>query len=206
MKQNPVFLTTSISQQYDNQPLVSVLIPACNSARYIGKAIDSILAQNYPNIEIIVVDDGSTDETGSVIAAAKAAMPTKQGISGQAGNDEIVRYFYKEHSGISATRNFALEKANGEYIAWCDADDYWMAGKLAVQMQYFAENPDCQIVFTRYKNFIDNEELINTPKVTNELESEKTLKFLISTSLCRKRIFECLGSFREDLQCSEDTE
>ncbi|MDR1742525.1 MAG: glycosyltransferase, partial [Dysgonamonadaceae bacterium] len=118
---------------------ISVLIPTYNCANYIAEAIDSVLAQNYDNIEIIVVDDGSTDGTADVIENLLGF----QNLTGL----NTIKYFRQPHSGISAARNFALSKATGELIAWLDADDRWSAGKLAAQLNYLEENPDCKMSF-----------------------------------------------------------
>jgi glycosyltransferase involved in cell wall biosynthesis len=122
---------------------ISVLIPTYNCSQYIREAIDSVLTQNYDNLEIIVVDDGSTDNTKEVLKDYPANL----------------KYFYKGNGGIGSTRNACLEHASGELVAWVDSDDYWLPGKLQAQLTYLEEHPDCEIVFTKFENFFEREEL-----------------------------------------------
>ncbi|MGK7951999.1 MAG: glycosyltransferase [Xenococcaceae cyanobacterium] len=100
---------------------VSVIIPAYNGDRYISEAIDSVLAQTYTHYEIIVVDDGSTDNTSQVVKAY----------------GDRVRYIYRENQGVASARNLGIEKAEGEYIAFLDADDFFLPEKLAKQITCF---------------------------------------------------------------------
>lgn len=100
-------------------PLVSVIIPAYNAARYLGEALDSVRAQSYDNFEIIVVDDGSTDETGAV-----------------AQSRSEVRYRWQQNAGTGAARNEGVEMARGELLAFLDSDDVWSPDKLAKQVEF----------------------------------------------------------------------
>jgi glycosyltransferase involved in cell wall biosynthesis len=176
---------------------ISVLIPTYNCAQYIKEAIDSVLAQNYPNLEIIVVDDGSTDDTQNVverIVGALRATPLRNPI----------KYFYKENGGIAATRNFLLSKASGEYLAWIDADDYWLPGKLHAQMTYMEEHPDCEIVFTKFENFFEHEELKDNPRFQHEINYANRTRFHFTTALMKKEAFKKSGNFM--LTIGEDLE
>ena len=134
-------------------------MPTYNNGKYIKQAIDSIYIQNYENMEIIVVDDGSTDNTKEIVKSYKD-----------------IKYFYTEHGGISHARNIALENSEGEYIAFCDSDDYWLPGKISAQMQYFKENPDCEIVFTKYRNIFENDVL--KKKIKEQGMKKKWRKFI----------------------------
>ncbi|GHV56005.1 hypothetical protein FACS1894182_01660 [Bacteroidia bacterium] len=176
-------------------PLVSVLIPTCNYAQYIGQCIESILAQNYPNLEIIVVDDGSTDNTADVVGALRAT-PLRN----------IIRYFYKENGGIGSAQNECLKHARGKYIAWADADDYWLAGKLQAQLKYFAENPDCEIVFTLWEYNLENEKLKDNPLVQYEISLQQTNMVLFPSSLALKSVYDRCGAFNTEMQIGSDSE
>jgi len=180
------------------KPLISVLIPSYNGAEYISQAIYSIFAQNYSNLEIIVVDDGSTDNTQEIVERFVETARTTSLLN--------ICYFRKEHSGISATRNFALEKAQGKYIAWLDADDYWAKEKLQAQIEYFSQNSDCQIVFAGYKNFLHPAEITISPKIQHELELEKTYRNYLPSALIKKEIFEQIGNFDVKLTIHEDSD
>ncbi|MDR0811559.1 MAG: glycosyltransferase family 2 protein [Paludibacter sp.] len=183
----------------NDTPLISVLIPTYNCAKYISQAIESVLAQDYDNLEIIVADDGSTDDTADIV---QRIVETRL----IASLPNTIHYFHKPHSGISATRNFALAKARGELIAWCDADDYWLDGKLNAQLEYLAQNADCQIVYTRFRNVLENDELKNNERVQYELDAEKINKMLLTTSLLYRKVFDITGAFSEALAVNEDAE
>jgi glycosyltransferase involved in cell wall biosynthesis len=185
----------------EKRPLISVLIPTYNRAHYIREAIDSILAQEYDNLEIIVVDDGSTDDTPNVvqrIVGALRATPLR--------NRNPIKYFYQPNAGISAARNACLAHASGEYIAWCDSDDYWLAGKLQAQVEYMRKNPECEIVFTKYENFVIDEAMKEVAEVSHEFEYENQWITHFTTALVKKEVFEKVGNFREDLIKGEDTD
>jgi len=108
--------------------LVSVIIPAYNAARFIRRTLVSVLAQTHPDLDVIVVDDGSVDETVSIVEAI-------------ARDDPRVRLFRQKNSGVSAARNAALSVARGAYIAPLDADDLWHPAKLEKQLAVFANRP-----------------------------------------------------------------
>jgi glycosyltransferase involved in cell wall biosynthesis len=103
--------------------LVTAAVPTYNRARYVGEAIESVLAQTYPDVELVVVDDGSTDETAEVVARF----------------GERVRYLRQENQGRSAARNAAVLAARGELIAFCDSDDRWLPDKLERQVAAMAD-------------------------------------------------------------------
>jgi glycosyltransferase involved in cell wall biosynthesis len=113
----------------DHPSLVSAIIPVYNGERYLADAIESVLAQEYRPLELIVIDDGSSD--GSAAVARRFAQ---------------VRYHYQPNGGIGAARNRGLELAQGAFIAFLDADDVWTPQKLAVQLQAFADDPEVDIV------------------------------------------------------------
>ena len=98
-----------------SKPLVSVIIPVYNSEPYIAQAIISVLRQTYNNIEIVIVDDGSTDRTGEVIRNF---------------DDARIKYLYQNNHGVSHARNRGLEISRGEFIAFLDSDDRWVPKKL----------------------------------------------------------------------------
>ena len=112
-------------------PLITVIIPTFNRARYVVTAVESALAQTYTNYEIIVVDDGSTDDTQQVLDR----------LAGQ------ITYLYKANEGTAAAaRNFAMRRASGEYIALLDSDDLWLPHKLEAQMAFLQTHPEVGLV------------------------------------------------------------
>ena len=118
-------------------PLITVIIPSYNSVRFIREAIDSVLAQSGISLEILVVDDGSTDETQSVLQAY----------------DDRVRVLTQVRGGPYRARNLAAEQARGEWLAFLDADDAWLPGKLAAQLELAQGGVD--LVYTDRLNFGD---------------------------------------------------
>ena len=117
--------------------LVSVIIPVFNGERYLAEAIESALAQTYRPIEIVVVDDGSTDGTAE---AVKPFIPP-------------VRYVHQPNGGTGAARNRGIEEARGDFFAFLDADDLWQPEKLALQMAAFEADPKADIVFGHLQQF-----------------------------------------------------
>ncbi|MDR0571389.1 MAG: glycosyltransferase [Rickettsiales bacterium] len=172
-------------------PLISVLIPTYNREKYIAEAIESVLAQDYRPIEIIVVDDGSMDNTKEIVKQY---------------DKKIVKYFYQKNKGIPGARNACLAKAKGEYIAWLDSDDYYLPDKLTAQMNYMREHPDCEIVFTKYENFLENEEVKNNEKAKNIIEREKKVEYktCLASSLARKSFYKKVGKFSKKYKIGED--
>ena len=120
---------------HEIRPLVSVIMPCYNCADFIEESIISVLSQDYSEIELILIDDGSTDSTADVISTI---------------NDPRIRYFSQPNSGVSAARNNGLDQAKGEYIAFIDADDIWHKSKLRLQTQLLQDS-DFQVCFTSFK-------------------------------------------------------
>jgi glycosyltransferase involved in cell wall biosynthesis len=113
-------------------PKVSVIIPTYNRAYVVREAVKSILSQTFDDLEVIVVDDGSTDDTRSVVEAI---------------DDARVKYYYKENGGCSSARNLGSVKSTGEYIGFLDSDDLWPDNFLEVMLQKLQENPQCGVAY-----------------------------------------------------------
>lgn len=114
-------------------PIVSVIIPSYNAARFVTEAIDSVLGQTFQDFEVLLVDDGSTDNT-------KEILSKKYG--------DLIQYLYKKNGGVSSARNYAIEKARGKYIALLDADDAWMPEKLEKQVFLLESNKEIGLCYT----------------------------------------------------------
>jgi hypothetical protein len=123
-------------------PLVSVIIPAYNYGRFLGEAVSSVLCQTFRDLECIVVDDGSTDDTGQVLASF---------------TDPRMVFAATPRLGVSGARNRGLELSRGRFIAFLDADDRWRPGKLERQVGLLAEEPDVDMVFTNFLRFTAEE-------------------------------------------------
>jgi len=120
--------------------LVSVVVPAYNCAPYIVEALESVYRQTYDRWEIIVVDDGSTDDTHATLTPHMGK----------------IRYLHQENHGVSAARNTALNLARGDLIAFLDADDIWLPELLELQVRVMQRSPECALVFTDGKTFTGN--------------------------------------------------
>ncbi|HET6363083.1 MAG TPA: glycosyltransferase [Gemmatimonadota bacterium] len=168
------------------QPLVSVIIPVYNGARFIAEAVQSIVAQEYGSIEIIVVDDGSTDETAEIVACL----------------DRDVRYVFQENAGPGAARNRGIRDASGDLIAFLDADDLWASGSLQLLVNSLLEDRGLDVVHGYARLFKDGE----SNSGMDFINPDEVFPYYIGAGLYRRRAFERVGLFEEELRFSEDTE
>lgn len=167
-------------RRYDVGPLVSVVIPVFNGAAFLREAVESVFAQNYSPLEIIIVDDGSTDGTEAVARS----LP------------EPVRYLRQTNAGPAAARNRGIENAQGSLIAFADADDLWPAGKLELQLPYFSDAA-IEIVMGRIQQVhLSNAEEFGEPAFSVNL----------GCAVIKKSVFERVGSFDESMHYSEDVD
>jgi glycosyltransferase involved in cell wall biosynthesis len=171
-----------------DHPLVSVIIPTYNYEKYIAAALDSVFAQTYRPIEVIVVDDGSTDKSAEIISTYPE-----------------VRYFYQSNQGPAIARNVAISNANGEFIAFLDADDQWQPDKLSIQIAYMIDNPDIDMTTTKVLSFLESGTQVPS-WFKPERELGETVGLVPSTWVVRKPVFKQVGDFHPDYCASEDTE
>lgn len=168
------------------KPFVSVIVPVYNGTRFLSEAVESILHQKYNLLEIIIVDDGSTDDT------AKVAMSMGEGI----------RYIYQRNGGPASARNTGLRVARGEIIGFLDADDLWPANKLDIQLTRLIETPELDIAMgrTQYMKMPD------APDINVKFQGpEKILANVhLGSGLFRRSVFDRVGLFDESLQYWED--
>jgi glycosyltransferase involved in cell wall biosynthesis len=175
-------------------PLVSVVIPTYNYGHYVGEAIDSALAQTYPAVEVIVVDDGSTDNTRERLAVY----------------GDRIRSIHQANAGLSAARNTGIQAAKGQYVAFLDSDDAFHPRKLELQMAVVAADPAVGLVGTG--DFSDEprewEELPESPPVARlTLEDIVTRsRFSPSSAVVRADCFPQVGLFDTSLRSVEDRE
>ena len=120
---------------------ISVVISSYNSERYVATAIDSVIAQTLTPCELVVIDDGSTDNTAQVVRSYGPAVQWQQ----------------KAHGGVAAARNYMVPRVSGEWVAFLDADDYWEPTKLAIQAAAFRASPTPDAVFGHVRQFISPE-------------------------------------------------
>lgn len=188
---------------------VSVVIPTYNRADLLGKAIDSVLAQTYPDFELIVADDGSTDHTAALVQ--RYLEPTHP-------FHHRIRYFYQTNQGKSVALNNALLKARGEWIAFLDSDDAWLPEKLEWQFRAIANFPECGACFTDCQ-FVKNPNAEDTTtfRIFGK-QFDQTLGKLpnsakvflqspcasIITLVCRADVIRNAGGFDSRLRFTED--
>jgi glycosyltransferase involved in cell wall biosynthesis len=127
--------------------LISIIIPAYNAEKYIKEAIDSIVNQTYKNLEIIVINDGSTDKTEETIKPCLS--------------DSRIVYLKQENGGISKARNFGVKNSHGELVAFMDADDISALDRIEKQISFLEENPDYDIAYSGFLSFYDNGQPFN---------------------------------------------
>ena len=163
-------------------PLISVIIPAFNCKRYISECVGSVLGQTYRNIEVIIVDDGSTDGTLEVLSSLNT--------------DNRLKIIHQTNGGTGSARNSGLAMAQGEYLAFLDADDYWQYDKLELQLAYLASSPDCGAVFGLVSNFLDPS-LAETAKL-DPIASEVKIGIHPGCMLIRAEVLKRVGPFKED--------
>ena len=178
--------------------LVSVIIPTYNRADFIGASIRSVLEQTYTNLELIVVDDGSTDDTGSVIAAF---------------SDPRFRYIRQPNRGRSNARNHALSLAKGKYITFLDSDDMYLPDKVQTQVSYLRSHPGTGMIYTS-AHCVDaqGEMLPNKYKASVSGLIYENIAFFtpvtitLPTVMTYKDVFDHVGGFDEQMYRFEDTD
>ncbi len=179
-------------------PLVSIVIPSYNGARYLKFAIESVLAQSYKNWEIIVVDDASTDDTRSIVSEYLARY-------------QQIHYICNEQNlGISKSRNYGISHSRGTYVAMLDSDDVWLdINKLKVQVHYLEKNSDCVVVGTWMIQIDEKGNLlkkISFSDTNTEIRKSILYKNHIAQSsvLFRKDVALEVGGYDETLATMED--
>lgn len=187
-----------------SNPLVSIITPAYNAERTIAETIGSVRAQNFTDWEMIIVDDGSTDDTAAIVRALQATDP------------RIRLYTLPRNTGLAAAaRNHAMKRARGEFIAFLDADDLWEPNKLSSQVDYLRQHSDVDVLSTWHEPFGDPERArqwrttmwrFSTTRVTLEQSLQQSLT--TSSVMMRRRCFEKLGGMiaNRRLTTGEDTE
>lgn len=180
------------------EPTVSVIIPTFNASMTVIDCLDSVFSQTFKNFEVIVVDNGSTDQTLDRISQYPERIELKK----------------CSISGSGPTRNFGAKNASGKYLAFLDADDSWKPSKLSRQVEVYEKSTKSNLLIGTYANFIGGTKQIigSSPRTSNDMEAMYELKkngampAPLSTWLIRKDLFEALGGFDPDYVFSQDLE
>lgn len=170
----------------ENLPLVSVIIPVYNGERYLRAALESIFAQSYRPIEVIVVDDGSTDDSGAI-----------------AQSFSEVRYIQQKNQGVAAARNHGIEVAHGEFFAFLDQDDLWTPEKLKLQIDFFLNDPELGYSLTQQQFFLDPGASLPA-WFRKELLSTVHTGWVLGTLVVRRSAFEQVGNFATGYSAASD--
>jgi len=188
--------TLPAAKETDGAPRVSVIIPAYNAAWCVRRAVDSVLAQEYRDFELIVVDDGCEDDTAAIAA----------------GYGDAVRLVGKSNGGLSSARNAGIAAARGDYVAFLDADDWWLPAKLSKQMALMESRPE--LLFCSTASGVQTPEGRRLtdwrcgPKDRSTLECIFAVNAYVAGSgsavLARREAFARAGGFDESLRSLED--
>ena len=177
--------------------LVSVVIPVFNGAPFVAKAVASVRAQGHGAVEILVVDDGSTDGTQEVLKRLE--------------HSDGIRWFQRSHGGPARSRNYGIAAAQGQFIALLDCDDIWLPGKLAAQLAIMRARPDVGLVHTDFEVRFEDGTL--EERVSARSSREPMVQAfagghvaLPSTLLIRKSVLDQIGSLDHELYGSEDSD
>ena len=188
-----------------SKPTVSVIIPTYNCEAYIAETLNSVLNQTFQGLELIVVDDGSTDRTREIVASYSAP----------------VRLISQTNSGVCAARNFGIREAKGQYICLMDHDDYWFPEKLALQVEEMSRDPETGLVYSTFiwwfpsaEGVFPNPDSFESASGSTGIDDEFSgwiyhlllldCWVLTSSALIRAEVFEKCGAFDESLPYSED--
>ncbi len=178
-------------------PLVSVVIPVFNGAPFVEKAVESVRAQTIKDVEIIVVDDGSTDGTQAVLAE----LQESKGII----------WLQQEHGGPARSRNRGIAAARGEFVALLDCDDIWLPDKLEAQLAIVRARPEVGVVHTDYEVVDQNGVVLE--RIRARFSGEPLVEAFVgghtalpSSLLIRRPVLEKAGALNPDLYGSEDSE
>lgn len=179
------------------QALVSVVIPVFNGASFVAKAVASVRAQGDDAIEILVVDDGSTDGTQEVLRGLERS--------------HAIRWFQRDHGGPARSRNYGIEAATGQFIALLDCDDEWLPGKLGAQLAIMRRRPEVGLVHTDFEVRFEDGTL--EERVSARASREPMVQAfagghvaLPSTLLIRKSVLDQVGRLDPELYGSEDSD
>lgn len=181
----------------NNNPLVSIITPTFNRSDYLPEAIDSVLGQTYPNFELIIIDDGSTDDTKTLVDSYLT--------------DPRINYIYQSNQGQSVARNKGIAESKGEFVCFLDSDNAWCPNKLERSVQEFRRFPEADIVYGDI--ILIDEKSAEIGKGSMKRYSGKITPYLLkdnfvsmNTTMTRRKCFDELGSFNESDRIAEDYE
>jgi glycosyltransferase involved in cell wall biosynthesis len=176
---------------------VSIILPCYNGAKWIERAIQSILAQTEADFELIIVDDGSTDNSKALITSFL--------------HDERIRYVYQKNQGFSGAINRGIIESRGQLIGFIGQDDIWLPNKIEIQLKYLVAHPQISLVYSPYYTIDSEEQLLSTVKSPKFSSKQKRIYKLFlnnyigfETVLVKKYCFEKEGLLDQNLIVCSD--
>jgi glycosyltransferase involved in cell wall biosynthesis len=171
-----------------NNPLVSVIIPVYNGQKYLAATIESVIQQTYQPLEIIVIDDGSTDNSTAI-----------------ARSYSEVNYIYQNNQGVAVARNTGIANSQGEFIAFIDQDDLWTSNKLAVQIDYLLKHPNLAYTITKMRTFLESD--IDKPAwLKAEFLDSDISAYIVGSLVAHRFIFNQIGKFNPIYKFGNDSD
>lgn len=181
-----------------NQPLVSVITATYNRADYLGLCIESVLGQTYPNVEHLLVDDGSTDNTQAVVDRYLA--------------DPRLRFARQTNSGQATARNAGLRMARGEFICFLDSDNVWKRDKIERQLRLMGRHPEADVIYGNQEVIDEDGQVLPMPehkrmkrysgRITDNLLLDNFVSF--NTAMIRRRCFDVITGFDQNVRAGDD--
>lgn len=171
---------------------VSIIVPVYNGARFVAEALQSILAQTFRAYEVLIIDDGSTDESRTIVQQVMDTSPQ-------------LRYFYQQNSGVSAARNRGILASRGSLIAFLDQDDRWARDALATQVTYHQLHPEVGYTLAQQICFL--EPGCSSPTWFQlQTVSQPHIGYLPGTLMVKRAIFDQIGLFNPEIAISSDAD
>lgn len=182
-----------------NHPFFTVIVPTYNQANYLGEALNSLLAQTDPDWEAVIVNDGSTDSTPSVMERYSR-------------KDKRFRLVHKENGGVASALNAGLGEADGEWVCWLSSDDLFEARKLETHRQWIAKHPECRFFFSHFRELNDETGEISDAPLWRDIPDPEwqvlemlRCTFIHGNSICiHKKAWSETGTFDEQLRFGQD--
>jgi glycosyltransferase involved in cell wall biosynthesis len=168
--------------------LVSCIIPVFNGELYLREALESVFEQTYRTTEVVVVDDGSTDETPNIAASFQSR----------------VTYIRQDNQGPATARNTAIRAARGEFIAFLDCDDLWEPEKLARQIDRLKQQPEIDLLFTQFQHFWVSDLADEAKQFEGQQMAQPLAAYLMSSLLVRHTAFDKFGVFEDGMRINEN--
>jgi glycosyltransferase involved in cell wall biosynthesis len=188
-------------------PLISIILPTFNRESLTKRAVNSVIRQSYPNWELILVDDGSTEDNWRALVTT---LPNwKQSLVSFSGDQKSIQLYQIDHSGVSFARNFAIKKTNGEWICFLDSDDEWLPEKLKTQFEFHRYHPE--FLFSQTRELWNKNGNVRHPLGKHKKISGRYLKeslnlclVTVSSFMAKSNALKRFDGFRQELQTCED--